>query len=146
MRHRLTICTFYGMYLISYDNLTWWKSHNVYTFRCVVRFSTPQEVRTRCSFQVFNMMTSSNGIIFRITGPLCGEFTGHRWIPRTKASEAEFRYFLWSAGWINGWVNNREAGDLRRNHAHYDGIVMMSDVWTISFRLFHCHWVNLMAM
>ena len=27
-----------------------------------------------------HMMTSSNGNIFRITGPLCGEFTGHRWI------------------------------------------------------------------
>ena len=25
---------------------------------------------------------------------------------------------------INGWVNNREAGDLRRNPAHYDVIVM----------------------
>ena len=26
--------------------------------------------------------------------------------------------------WINGWVNNREAGDLRRHRAHYDVIVM----------------------
>ena len=26
--------------------------------------------------------------------------------------------------WINRWVNNREAGDLRRHHAHYDVIVM----------------------
>ena len=26
--------------------------------------------------------------------------------------------------WINGWVNNREAGDLRRNRAHYDVNVM----------------------
>ena len=26
-------------------------------------------------------MTQSNGNIFRVTGPLCGEFTGHRWIP-----------------------------------------------------------------
>ena len=34
------------------------------------------------------MMTSSNGNIFRITGPLCGEFTGDRWIPLTKASNA----------------------------------------------------------
>ena len=32
--------------------------------------------------------------------------------------------FLWSAPWINGWVNTREAGDLRRNRAHYDVIVM----------------------
>ena len=29
------------------------------------------------SIQV-NMMTSSNGSVFRVTGPLCGEFTGHR--------------------------------------------------------------------
>ena len=27
--------------------------------------------------------------------------------------------------WINGWVNTREAGDLRRYLAHYDLIVMM---------------------
>ena len=26
--------------------------------------------------------------------------------------------------WINGWVNNREAGDLRRYRVHYDVIVM----------------------
>ena len=25
---------------------------------------------------------------------------------------------------INGWINNRKAGDLRRNHAHYDVSVM----------------------
>ena len=28
--------------------------------------------------------------------------------------------------WINDWVNNREAGDLRRQHGHYDVIVMIS--------------------
>ena len=27
--------------------------------------------------------------------------------------------------WTNGWVNNREAGDLRRHCAHYDIIVMI---------------------
>ena len=32
--------------------------------------------------------------------------------------------------WIYGWVNNREAGDLRRNQAHYDVIVMQ----------YHCFW------
>ena len=40
------------------------------------------------------MMTSSNGNIFRVTGHLCGEFTDQRWIPHTKASDAELRYFL----------------------------------------------------
>ena len=32
--------------------------------------------------------------------------------------------FLWSALWINCWVNNREGGDLRCHHVHYDVIVM----------------------
>ena len=44
-----------------------------------------------------NMMTSSNGNIFRVTGPFWEEFTGHRWIPLTKASNAELYWFLWSA-------------------------------------------------
>ena len=57
------------------------------------------------------MMTSSNGNIFRVTGPLWGEFTGHRWIPLTRASGADLWCFLWSAPWTNSWVNNREAGD-----------------------------------
>ena len=72
-----------------------------------------------------NMMTSPNRNIFRVTGPLCGEFTGHRWIPLTKASDAELWCFLWSVPWINGWVNIREAGDLRRHRAHYDVIVVI---------------------
>ena len=60
-----------------------------------------------------DMMTSSNGNIFRVTGHLCGEFTG----PRC------FMFSLICA-WINRWVNNREAGDLRRYRAHYDVIEM----------------------
>ena len=43
------------------------------------------------------MMTSSNGNIFRVTGHSCGEFTGPRWIPHTKASDAELWCLLWSA-------------------------------------------------
>ena len=31
--------------------------------------------------------------------------------------------------WINGWVNNRGAGDLRRYHAHYDVTVMLAKVY-----------------
>ena len=48
------------------------------------------------------------------------ESTGHRWIPLTKVSKAE----LWYPK-KNGWVNNRDAGDLRRQRAHYDVTVMM---------------------
>ena len=34
--------------------------------------------------------------------------------------------------WINGWVNNREAGDLRRHRAYYDVAVMGSKKACIS--------------
>ena len=44
-----------------------------------------------------DMKTSSSGNIFRVTGHLCGEFTGLRWIPLTKASDAELWCLLWSA-------------------------------------------------
>ena len=37
--------------------------------------------------------------------------------------------FPWSAPWINGRVNNREADDLRRPHAHCDVIVMNAHCW-----------------
>ena len=41
-----------------------------------------------------HMITSSNGNIFRVTGPLCGEVTGLRWIPpqrpATQSSNAFF--------------------------------------------------------
>ena len=43
------------------------------------------------------MMTSSNRNIFRVAGRLCGGFTGHWWIPLTKASDAELSCFVWSA-------------------------------------------------
>ena len=77
------------------------------------------------------MMMSSNGNIFRITGQLCGEFSGPRWIPRTKASGAElWLMFSMICFWINDWVNNRKAGDLRHYRAHYDVTVMvLQQLW-----------------
>ena len=55
------------------------------------------------------MMMSSNGNIFRVTGPV----------------------FSLICIWINGLVNNREAGELRRYRAHYDVTVMTTRVsWT----------------
>ena len=40
------------------------------------------------------MVTSSNGNIFRVTGPLCGEFTGHRWIPSQRPVTRSFDVFF----------------------------------------------------
>ena len=39
--------------------------------------------------------------------------------------------------WINGWVNNGEAGDLRRHRAHYD-IIVMDESCNITILLQYC--------
>ena len=54
--------------------------------------------------------------------PVTGEFPSQR--PVTQS----FDFFI--CAWINGWVNNREAGDLRRNRAHYDVVVMVNLLFT----------------
>ena len=50
--------------------------------------------------------------------PVTGEFPEQRPVTR-------FLCFLWFAHWINGLINNREAGDLRRHRPHYDVILMI---------------------
>ena len=59
-----------------------------------------------------SMMMSSNGNIFHVTHPLWGEYSGHRWIPPIKASDAE----LWC--FFDLWLNKR----LSKHRAHYDQI------------------------
>ena len=49
--------------------------------------------------------------------PVAGKFPAQR--PVTRSFDVFFDLRR-----INGWVNNREAGDLRRYRAHHDVIVM----------------------
>ena len=44
--------------------------------------------------------------------------------------------FTLICAWINGWVNNREAGDLRRHRAHYD-VTVMTREWYYMFPGYH---------
>ena len=52
--------------------------------------------------------------------PVPGEFHKGQW-------RAPLMFSLISV-WINGWVNNRVAGDLRPYRAHYDAIVMCRNI------------------
>ena len=63
---------------------------------------------------------------FPLYWPFVREFTGHRWIPRAKSRWHGALMFSLICPWINSWVNNREAGDLRRHRAQYDVILMPS--------------------
>ena len=74
----------------------------------------------------FIMMTSSNGNIFHVTGLLCWEFSGHRWISPLQRPVTWSFDVLFDLHWTNRWANNGDAGDMRRHHTHYDVIVMIA--------------------
>ena len=52
-----------------------------------------------------NMMTSSNGNIFRITGPLCGEFTGPSEFPTQRTVTRSFDVFFYLR--LNKWLSKQ---------------------------------------
>ena len=72
------------------------------------------------------MMMSSNGNIFGVTGPLCGEFTAHWWITPQTGQWHEALVFSLICALTIGCSNNRDIGDLRRHHAQYDVTVMLA--------------------
>ena len=70
-------------------------------------------------------MTSSTGNIFRVPGPC---LMGIHRSPVNAPHKGQWRralMFYLICAWINGWTNNREAGDSRCECAHYDVIVML---------------------
>ena len=79
-----------------------------------------------------DMMTSSNWNISRVTGPLCREFTGHHNPPHKGQWRGGLVFSLICAR-ANNWANDRDAGHLRRQRAHYDVIVMRN--WQLSYYL-----------
>ena len=68
---------------------------------------------------------SSNGNIFQVTG----EFPAH------KSQWHRALLFSLIYLWTNGWVNNRDAGGLRRHRAHYDVTVNVGKILSTLFRL-----------
>ena len=59
-------------------------------------------------------------------GMICNSYLANTW-PLNSPHKVQWRgalvfSLIWV--WINGWVNNRHAGDLRRFRVHYDVIVM----------------------
>ena len=90
---------------------------------------------------ILPMMTQSNWNIFRVTGLLYGEFTGRPWSPVQRPVTRSFDISLTWA-WTNGWVNSRNAGDLRHHRAHRDVTVMfvLPDYFTITFATVRGPW------
>ena len=103
-------------------NASSWKTGARYPTWSMMRLLMPWSIalwhwpRYLGFLQPWPMMTSSNENFFRVTGHLCGEFTGCRWIPRTNASDAELWCFLWSAPAWGWWFETP---------SHYDVTVML---------------------
>ena len=93
------------------------------TFSCVKLTLIARPWRFWLLMAFHDMMTSSNGNIFSVTGPLWGEITGHRWISSQSQGRGALTFSLICA-WTNGWANHWDAGDLRRHRAHYNVTVM----------------------
>ena len=89
--------------------------NNIYIYILYLRFDVilTLHVTGQWKFRI----TSSNGNIFCVTGPLCREFIGH------KGQWPRALMFSLICARINDWVNNHEAGELRRHRAHYNVIM-----------------------
>ena len=72
------------------------------------------------------VMTSSNGSLFHVTSPLWGEPPVTGGFQSQRSVMRSFDVSLICA-WTNSWVNNRDAGDLRRHHAYYNISVMIQE-------------------
>ena len=91
-----------------------------------LKYRYARRLHVDCEQILETMMTSSNGRIFRVTDPLCGEFTGHGEFPAQRPMTRALMSSLICAR-MYGWVNNCDAGDLRRHGAHYDVTVMTTE-------------------
>ena len=70
-------------------------------------------------------MTSSNGNIFRVTGPLWENSPVTVEFPSQRPVTRSFDVFFFISAYTKGWVNNRDPSDLRHPLAHYDVTVII---------------------
>ena len=132
------ICVIHHSCQIACD---WEHCHIIMTYVCIslylkVCLVLPKTIRGLligrefpCIFELnhtVTMMTSSNGNILRVTSPL-SVCAGNSPVPVNSRHKCQWRgalMFSFICVWMNDWVNNREAGDLRRHRGHYDVNVM----------------------
>ena len=87
------------------------------------------------------IMTSSNGNIFRVTGPSWEKSTVDLLMSLTKASDdADHWCFLWSAP-----EQTIESRDLRRHGAQYDATLMFGKWWRLYRNLTNTNGILFMA-
>ena len=79
---------------ISYEGPIYYNNSRIPStlLKTLLRFS--MECIKMLSTDFYTMMTSSNGNIFRVTGPLCGEFTGSGEFPAQRPVTRSFDVYF----------------------------------------------------
>ena len=94
---------------LGYQSVKWFENH---IFRIIV-------VSPKVSCRRHQMEKKSASLaLCAANSPVTGEFPAH------KCQWRGALMFYLICAWINGWINNREAGDLRRHRTDYDVTVM----------------------
>ena len=96
---------FIGSHGIS--SVFWWDDHFLDVARCLTTWWRHQ-IET---FSALLAICAGNSPV-PVNSPLKGQWRRAMMFPLISA-------------WINGWVSNREAGDLKRNRTHYDVILII---------------------
>ena len=86
---------------VLYNGSPQWPLHIILNMiDCLHRSKISSWIRIHNALFLWYLIPTHDDVInwkyFRVTDHLCGEFSGHRWIPLTKASDAELWCFLWS--------------------------------------------------
>ena len=108
-----------------YETFEWWALNQPSLVlpsvkqSCMSVWSNHTVLRKSYRYNESFMMTSSNGNIFRVTGPLWVDSAQNRPVTRSFGV-----YFICT--WTNDWTRNRDAGDLRSHRAHSDVTIMYS--------------------
>ena len=118
-----------------------WKIFRVWNWR---------DCTKRCNTHFAAMMTESNGNIFRVTDPLCGEFTGDRTVTRSIDVYFYLRLNKRSRKQSWGWWFETPSRSLWRHRngkwilsagAHWGLIV--TNALSVNSRAFLLMWINL---
>ena len=111
--------------------ITWWR-HQMETFSALLAICAGNSP-VPCEFPTQMPVTRSFDVYFdlRLNKRLCKQswpfVRGIHRSPVNSPHKGQWRWalmFILICVWINGCVNNREVGDLRRYCAHYDATLM----------------------
>ena len=92
---QVMVCFAWRHQAITWTNVDWSSVESSDIHIRAISLKMPQPITKIClKITCLNMMTSPNGNIFRVTGPLCGEFTGPGEFPTQRPVTRSFDVFF----------------------------------------------------